>query len=195
MTDDDAQTSNHRAMTLVGGDNGEWSVVSQRTLSGTPIANVSRLAMMPGNRPVKLGTATWELSGVTTNDRYTTHSEKRELIEKQAPIGRPESTCAALILLRKNAAWWAMSQDDRRSVLEEQSHHIAIGLRYLPAVARRLLHCRDMGTDAPFDFLAFLDYGPMEETAFDEMLDRLRSTKEWAFMEREIDIRLLKDNA
>jgi hypothetical protein len=85
-----------------------------------------------------------------------------------------------------------MPQDERRQILEEQSHHIGIGLRYLPAIARKLVHCRDMETSQPFDFLGFLDYAPKDEPAFDEMLGQLRATKEWTFIDREIDIRLYK---
>ncbi|WP_426232048.1 hypothetical protein [Pararhizobium sp. DWP3-4] len=196
MTDvDKTDTIDRRTTTFVGGDTGEWSVTSHCTLRGSPIALVSRLAMISGNRPVISTDAAWVLRGVATNERYTTRSEKLELVEKQAPIGRAEATNAALILLRKNANWWALAQDERRSILEEQSHHIAIGLRYLPAVARRLLHCRDMGTEAPFDFLGFLDYAPTDEAAFEEMLGQLRSTIEWSFMDREIDLRLTRDHA
>lgn len=68
-------------------------------------------------------------------------------------------------------------------------------MQYLPAVARRLLHCRDLDEQAPFDFLGYLDYAPDSETAFDEMLDRLRATKEWSFMDREIDIRMTRADA
>ena len=132
------------------------------------------------------------LYGVATNDRYTTRVEKAELIRKQAPIGRPEATRSALILLRKRAEWWALTQDDRRRILEEDSHHIAIGLRYLPAVARRLLHCRDLEDEAPFDFIGFLDFAPESEAPFDDMLGQLRATKEWSYMDREIDIRLVR---
>ncbi|WP_025659671.1 chlorite dismutase family protein [Rhizobium sp. IBUN] len=183
---------NRRATTFIGGNGGEWAVVSQRALLGPPIAAVSRVAMIFGSTPGDCRDAAWILRGVATNDRYTTREEKHSLVEKQVPIGRPEATRAALILLRKNADWWAMPQDERRAVLEEQSHHIAIGLRYLPAVARRLLHCRDLESEAPFDFLGFLDFAPADEVAFEDMLGQLRSTKEWSYMEREIDIRLVK---
>jgi hypothetical protein len=71
-----------------------------------------------------------------------------------------------------------------------ESHHIAIGLRYLPAIARKLLHCRDMGTEEPFDLLGFLDFAPDDEAALDDMLGELRATPEWSFMDREIDVRL-----
>ena len=65
-------------------------------------------------------------------------------------------------------------------------------MRYLPAVARRLLHCRDLADEAPFDFIGFLDFAPESQAAFDRMLEELRATKEWSFMDREIDIRLTK---
>jgi hypothetical protein len=181
-----------RATTFIGGDHGEWSVVSQRTLSGAPVEPVARINMLSGMPTDIAPNAAWTLRGVATNDRYTTSVEKAELIKRQAPIGRPEATRAALILLRKTAAWWGLAQDQRRAILEEQSHHIAIGLRYLPAIARRLLHCRDFGTNEPFDFLGFLDYAPSDEEAFDDMLGQLRATEEWTYFDREIDIRLVK---
>ena len=65
-------------------------------------------------------------------------------------------------------------------------------MRYLPAVARRLLHCRDLGVEAPFDFIGFLDFATESAAAFDEMMEQLRATREWSFMDREVDIRLIK---
>jgi len=167
-------------------------VVSQETLSGQPIARANAVEMIAGIAVDMPADAAWAFHGVTSNDRYTTRAEKAELVGKQAPVGRPEATLAALILLRKRAEWWALAQDERRAVLEEDSHHIAIGMRYLPAVSRRLLHCRDLGDEAPFDFIGFLDFAPESEADFNEMLVQLRATKEWSFMEREIDIRLSK---
>ena len=192
MTADVRLPSNPRATTFLGGKTGSMWVVSQTTISGQPIARVDGIDMIAGIVANLPADAVWALHGVTTNDRYTTRAEKTELAGKQAPIGRPEATSAALILLRKRAEWWALTQDERRTILEEDSHHIAIGMGYLPAVARRLLHCRDLDGDAPFDFIGFLDFAPEFGAAFDEMLDRLRATREWSFMDREIDIRLTK---
>ena len=184
---------NSRATTFIGGRTGSMSVVSHTTISGRPVARVDGVDMVAGVTADLPAGALWALHGVTSNDRYTTRVEKAELTSKQAPVGRPEATSAALILLRKRAEWWALSQDERRTILEEDSQHIAIGMRYLPAVARRLLHCRDLGNEAPFDFIGFLDFAPESQTAFDRMLDQLRATREWSFMDREIDIRLTKD--
>jgi hypothetical protein len=183
------QAVNPRMTTFVGGDEGPWQVTSQKVLTGPAIAEVKRLSVLTGPTTT-VADGKWVLRGVATNDRYTTESEKDQLVRRQAPIGRPQATHAALILMRKNDDWWRLTQDDRRSILEEQSHHIAIGLRYLPAIARKLLHCRDLGTEEPFDFLGFLDFAPEDEAAFDDMLAELRATTEWSFMDREIDIRL-----
>jgi len=182
-------TASPRLTYFVGGDAGEWQVTSHRVLTGPDIAQVARVRIISGAKPVT-ARATWELRGVATNDRYTTHAEKQDLVSRQAPIGRPEATRAALILLRKNDDWWKLAQDERRAILEEQSHHIAIGMRYLPAIARKLLHCRDLGAEEPFDFLGLLDFAPKDEAALNDMLVELRMTLEWSFMEREIDIRL-----
>ena len=62
--------------------------------------------MVAGELPQPLGTS-WLLRGITSNERYVTRDEKGELLAKQQSLGRPESTCAALIPLRKTAEWWA----------------------------------------------------------------------------------------
>ena len=71
---------------------------------------------------------------------------------------------------------------------EETSHHTAIGLDYLPAIARRLHHSRDIGE--PFDFLTWFEFAPQRKPEFDELLTRLRAAKEWSYVEREVEIRL-----
>ena len=86
----------------------------------------------------------WSLRGISSNVRYVEQNEKTELVARQAGLERPEATFAALIPIRKSPDWWELTQDQRPKVFEEQSTHIAIGLRYLPAVARRLPHCRDI---------------------------------------------------
>jgi chlorite dismutase len=92
--------------------------------------------------------------------------------------------------LSKTLAWWNLSQDERREVLEERSHHIATGLRYLPAIARRLHHGRDLGE--PFDFLTWFEYAPQDAGAFERLVALLRATEEWNYVEREVDIRLTR---
>ncbi|HKS50812.1 MAG TPA: chlorite dismutase family protein, partial [Pseudonocardiaceae bacterium] len=87
-------------------------------------------------------------------------------------------------------AWWGLAQDERRELFEERSHHIAIGLEYLPAVARRLYHGHDL--DECFDFLTWFEYGPQNAPVFEELVSRLRATPEWEYVDREVDIRLAR---
>ena len=62
------------------------------------------------------------------------------------------------------------------------------GLEYLPDVARRLHHSRDLGE--PFDFLTWFEFAPAHASAFDELVRRLRTTAEWDYVEREVEIRV-----
>lgn len=130
------------------------------------------------------------MTGSTSNERYVERRERAALTTVQQPLGRPVATCAALIPIRKSEAWWDLTQDERRNILEERSHHIEVGLEYLPAVARRLHHSRDLGE--PFDFLTWFEYAPSDAAAFDELVSRLRATEEWSFVDREVDIRLTR---
>ena len=129
------------------------------------------------------------------DERYVEREEKTTLVAKQEGLGRPAATRAALIPIRKNAAWWALTQDERRAVFEAQSQHIAIGLKYLPAVARRLHHCRDLGPSEPFDFITWFEYAPADSAAFEELVQALRASPEWQYVDREVDIRLALDPA
>lgn len=168
-----------------GGDQGAWRVVRMDTVRGLGLPLVDRIDIMNGEAATG---GAWALRGAVSNIRYATSSEIVTLRAVQAPIGRPEATCAALIPIRKSAAWWDLAQDERRAIFEETSHHTAIGLAYLPPVARRLHHSRDLGE--PFDFITFFEYAPQHAPMFDEMVARLRATHEWTFIDREVDIRL-----
>ena len=159
-------------------------------LAGEPIPFASRLTVVAGAVTEPPQGASWLLRGITSNERYVIREEKDALVAKQEGLGRTASTRAALIPIRKNATWWALPQDDRRRIFEAQSRHVAVGLKYLPAVARRLHHCRDLGADEPFDFLTWFEYAPSDSAAFDELVQQLRASPEWEFVDREVDIRL-----
>src|SRR5205809_577123 len=123
-----------RLFCFLGADTGSWRVAEINTIVGEPLANVKTVSVIAGENLLPQG-ASWLLRGVTSNDRYVTRNEKDQLVAKQLGLGRPEATHAALIPIRKNSSWWALSQDDRRRIFEDQSTHIKTGLKYLPAVA------------------------------------------------------------
>ncbi len=174
-----------------GGQQGPWRIERMTTIIGQPLAAASRLDIREGVNAIRGQASTWVLRGVTSNTRYTTRPEANSLSAKQEGLVRPEATRAALIPIRKSEAWWNLAQDERRAIFEEQSRHIAIGLDYLPAVARRLYHCRELGET--FDFLTWFEYAPQQETSFEELVGRLRGTGEWSYVERDIDIRLSRE--
>ena len=179
-----------RLVRFVGGNTGMWRVLSIRSVQGDGLPQAERVAVRRGDEPSLLEYQ-WALSGVISNIRYVERQEQQELTLKQAPLGRAEATMAALIPIRKTAAWWNLTQEERRDIFEEKSHHISEGIRYLPSVARQLYHSRDIGE--PFDFLTWFEYAPQYSEAFEELVRTLRKTEEWRYVDREIDIRLVRD--
>lgn len=177
-------------VTFYGGRNGQWKTRDIITVCGPPIESVERLAVQISEPPPD--NSTWILRGAVSNARYTTRAEAGALTAAQPPLGRPLATFAALIPIRKTAQWWSLAQDERRAIFETISRHTTIGMEYLPRIARRLHHCRDLGE--PFDFLTWFEYAPVDEPAFDELLRRLRASDEWSYVDREIDIRLVRDD-
>ena len=175
---------------FAGGDRGAWRVESIHALAGAPLEPVGRVEVLAGAVPV--APSRWLLRGMTSNERYVTRAERGRLVSKQESLGRQASICAALIPIRKGPEWWAMPQDERRRIFEEDSAHIGIGLKYLPAIARRLHHCRDLGVAEPFDFRTWFEFAPGHAADFDALLAELRATAEWNYVDREVEVRLIR---
>src|SRR5215472_5260366 len=135
-----------RLVRFVGGKTGMWRVLAIRPVRGDGLPETERVAVCLGDEPSPIDSQ-WTLSGVISNIRYVERQEQQELALKQAPLGRAEAAMAALIPIRKTAAWWNLTQEERRNIFETKSHHISEGVRYLPSVARQLYHCRDIGAD------------------------------------------------
>ena len=174
---------------FVGGNVGSWRVLRVDPVIGVPLAWISRLEVTEQEAQPPPGN--WVLRGVTAFDRYVTSAERSLLEARQESLGRQSATSAALIPIRKSAAWWDLPHDERRAIFEERSHHIRTGIEYLPAVARRLYRGRELGE--PFDFLNWFEYLPDHAAAFEQLVERLRSTEEWRYVEREVDVRLAWD--
>ena len=174
---------------FIGGTTGQWKITRMENIAGNPLGIASHLNIIPGSLATS-PTGFWVLKGFTSNIRYAEKDEKEKLIAIQAELGRPNAVCAALIPIKKNETWWTLAQDERREIFERKSHHTEIGLTYLPAIARKLYHCRDIGQ--PFDFLTWFEYAPEDSDKFEQLVKSLRETEEWKYIDREIDIRLTK---
>jgi Chlorite dismutase len=178
----------HNLYTFIGSKTGKWRVLSVSAVRGCSLDPVDCIDVRSaGSRRQTEGDA-WCLQGQTSNLRYATRAELTSLRSSQEPLGRTQARRAALIPIKKTAAWWDLAQDERRAIFEEHSHHTEVGLKYLPAIARQLYHCKDLAQ--PFDFLTWFEYAPEFANAFEELVAKLRSTTEWQYVEREVDIRL-----
>src|SRR5215470_9896148 len=123
---------------FVAGSSGIWRIERITAVAGESLPPAERLAVIDGPEAQRPLEGSWILRGTTSNSRYTNREELKALSVKQEMLLRPQATRAALIPIRKTAAWWDLAQDERRAIFEEQSRHIGIGMEYLPAVARRL---------------------------------------------------------
>ena len=178
----------HNLYAFTGADSGDWRVLSVDPIRGEPLGAAHAVDVAPAKGIAPARPGSWTLYGQMSNLRYAARTELAALRARQEPLGRPHALRAAMIPIKKSAAWWNLAQDERRAIFEEQSHHTAIGLEYLPTVARQLYHSRDLGE--PFDFIAWFEYAQNDAEAFERLVGRLRATSEWSFVEREVDVRL-----
>jgi chlorite dismutase len=176
-------------VSFVAGASGPWRINRIESVTGEGLPSAERLDVIEGCEFDPIAPR-WALHGVTSNTRYTNRSETKALLAKQQGLHRPQATRAALIPIRKTSTWWDLPQAERRSIFEEQSRHTSIGMEYLPAIARRLHHSRDLGE--PFDFLTWFEYAPEHSNIFEELVSRLRGTREWQYVDCEVDIRLVR---
>jgi chlorite dismutase len=181
--------------TFRGGQSGGWRVTAIARVAGETLPSVPALSVIQGEAialPLLPSASSWRLAGVVSHLRYLERPEKEQLVAVEAGLGRREASCAALIPIRKSDAWWELTQEERRRIFEDKSHHIASSLKYLPAIARQLYHCRDLGE--PFDFLTWFEYAPEHAADFDELVAMLRATEEWTYVEREVDVRVVRED-
>lgn len=179
-------------VSFVGAETGTYRVVRMGAVVGAALTPVSAVSSHPVHLPATaLAGAAWVLRGTNTAVRYTNRAETEALRPLQPAIGRPGCSHAALIPIRKSDAWWNLAQDERREIFETRSQHIASCLKYLPAIARRLHQSRELGE--PFDFLTWFEYSAEHADLFEELVQLLRATEEWKYVDWEVDIRLVRN--
>jgi hypothetical protein len=112
-----------RLFSFRGGNTGHWRVADMETRAGAPLPAASRLEIASSAEAPSDPPASWVLRGITSNERYVERGERTEIVAQQLELGRPETTRAALIAIRKNDAWWALTQDERLNIFKAKSHH------------------------------------------------------------------------
>lgn len=178
-------------VTFAAGIVGAWHIDRIAAVRGEGLPAAARLARSESSDAPSVDGVAWRLRGVTSNLRYLNAAERAQLRPIEPPLERESATRAALIPIKKAEAWWELAQDERREIFEERSRHITTGMRYLPGIARRLYHSRDLAQ--PFDFLTWFEYAPSEAAAFEDLVGLMRATAEWRYVAREVDIRLSRD--
>src|SRR5689334_14895474 len=100
--------------TFRGGQSGAWRVLSQAAVKGAGLLRTPALSVVHSSSialPILPSQTSWRLAGVASHVRYVERAEKERLLSVQAGLGRPEAICAALIPIRKSAAWWDLTQE------------------------------------------------------------------------------------
>jgi chlorite dismutase len=184
-------SANPKIISFIGADRGPWKIASSSAVRGEGLSFATHLDIVrgPSNEPYPEGA--WTLQAVISNLRYTTRDEKSKLDKDSRALGQPEFDAGAFIPIRKSAAWWALTQDERRKIFEEDSKHIATSAKYLSYISRQLHHSRDLGGE--FDFLTWFEFSAGHVDQFDELCYALRKTKEWEFVEREVEVKLVRN--
>lgn len=184
-------TINNGIISFLGTNSGPWKVLSMQTISGVPMEmapylSISREAITSAEQEE----SRWILRAFISNLRYTAKTEKNILEQHSRGLALLEFNHAALIPIKKTQEWWALAQDERRKIFEEDSRHIEKSIKYLPVISRQLHHSKDLGET--FDFLTWFEFSSEHDDAFDELCNILRKTEEWKYVNREVDIRLEK---
>jgi hypothetical protein len=175
----------------IGGSTGPWRVTNVTTVCGAPLKPASHLEIIQGRLDRFPPHCSWILRGVAKNTRFYTQEERVASKAQRIVPGLSAATCAALIPIRKSSEWWSMNIQDRQEIIEARTSHIDRAFRLIPAMARRLLYGRDLGE--PFDLVTWFEYAPKDAKIFDDLAATMRSSLEWQFVEREIDIRLVRE--
>src|SRR2546428_3670855 len=119
---------------FVGGNVGSWRVLRVDPVIGVPLAWISRLEVTEQEAQPPPGN--WVLRGVTAFDRYVTSAERSLLEARQESLGRQSATSAALIPIRKSAAWCDLPHDVSRANFEMRVPYDRTGIEYHPTVCR-----------------------------------------------------------
>jgi hypothetical protein len=177
----------------VGGSSGAWEVTAFSALRGEPLATVTHVDIVNGRLDRIPAGASWILSGLVRNTRYVTREELVPPGKRRFAAHSPSPTCAALIPIRRSAAWWDLDVEARRELQHPQSQRAPFGLQYLQylsAMIHRWQHRRDLSDQ--LDNVTWFEYEPRDATAFDDLLADWRASEEWTYIDRECDIRLVR---
>jgi hypothetical protein len=119
-------------VSFIASSQGVWRIERIDAVVGESLPSADRLEVVESPSINSSVQTDWVLRGVTSNVRYTNRAEVDALNEKQESLNRPHATRAAIIPIRKNAAWWKLAQDERRGRLSPYRYRPRISSRGRP---------------------------------------------------------------
>jgi hypothetical protein len=168
---------------------GAWRVTEITTPRGASLATITHVDIVQGSLKRLPAGAAWVLSGSVRNTRHVTREEFVPAGQKRVFV-ESVPTCAALIAIRRSNDWWQLGHSARREILETRQP--PRGLRYLSAMIRSLQYRRDLSEQ--FDVVTWFEYEPRDSHAFEDLLEGWRASDEWRYIDRECDIRLVRES-
>jgi hypothetical protein len=159
---------------FVAGFEGLWLIEGMTAPVGEPLAPAARLSVVEGT-----SAAVAEGRGVL---RGVVAGQGEDARADQLPLGRAEARCATLLAVRMSPTWWERAEEDRRA--------LSANIEHGPAISRRIHRARSR--DEPFDVLTWFEYAPEVQSEANQVMARLRDSEEWTFVEREVDIRVIR---
>ena len=187
----EAKVARESLFQYIGGATGSWRITDVTTLSGSPLKPATHVEITTSESYRLPGRTAWVLRGVARNTRFFTREERFPAASSRFLSNSMEASCAALIPIRKSAEWWNLAAEDRQEMIAHRSRKLTRAMAMIPALARRFLFGRDLGE--PFDVVTWFEYAPKDAPVFDDLAAALRASPEWQYVEREIDIRLVRE--
>lgn len=96
---------------FTAGPTGTWRITSINAVQGSGLESAAALDITELSSTSPLPEPVWMLRGMVSNVRYATRPELTDMRAKQEGLGRPNARRAALIPIKKSAAWWDLAQD------------------------------------------------------------------------------------
>jgi len=136
------------------------------------------------------------VAGQTGPPVYTSPDAPTAAANGLGALGMDQPVRAVLIPIRKNADWWQVSEEGRRTHFHPSATrpgHTRIGEPYIGKIHRRLFHSRAFTRE--YDFLTYFEFRVGDEEAFVQLVNELRDVSvnpEWSYVDREWEIWMRK---
>lgn len=183
-----SQTADEKIFHYVGGTSGPWRITKIDTQIGLPLRAASHVDINVGPLASQPFNASWILRGVASSTRFITRDDASEFTLTSSPSHQSQTPCAALILIRRCYEWWNLDKAERTEFQKDREDLLHTNVPFFSTIAKRFQFQRKRNES--FDFMAWIEYEASDAALLDEIASTFRRSREWFFVDREIDIRM-----